>query len=82
MFYNYQREYDPVVGRYSQSDRIGLAGGISTFSYVSARTVKRVDPKGLRELQRLAGQLADTGRSSEMDTAGVVASSATAAQFM
>ncbi|EOW2136220.1 DUF6531 domain-containing protein [Stenotrophomonas sp. GD03908] len=82
LFYNYQREYDPAVGRYSQSDPIGLAGGISTFSYVSARPVQRVDPKGLRELQRLAGQLADTGRSSEMDAAGVVASSATAAQFM
>ncbi len=26
MFYNYQREYDPAVERYSQSDPIGLSG--------------------------------------------------------
>ncbi len=29
LFYNYQREYDPAVGRYSQSDRIGLKGGMT-----------------------------------------------------
>uniref|UniRef100_UPI002804F94B RHS repeat-associated core domain-containing protein n=1 Tax=uncultured Stenotrophomonas sp. TaxID=165438 RepID=UPI002804F94B len=28
LFYNYQREYDPAVGRYSQSDPIGLMGGL------------------------------------------------------
>jgi RHS repeat-associated protein len=27
LFYNYQREYEPAVGRYSQSDPIGLEGG-------------------------------------------------------
>ena len=27
LYYNYQREYDPAVGGYSQSDPIGLAGG-------------------------------------------------------
>ena len=27
LFYNYQREYDPAVGRYSQSDPLGLNGG-------------------------------------------------------
>jgi len=47
MFYNYQREYDPAVGRYSQSDPIGLAGGVSTYSYVGGRVLSSVDPLGL-----------------------------------
>ncbi|WP_254051373.1 RHS repeat-associated core domain-containing protein [Stenotrophomonas sp. SAU14A_NAIMI4_5] len=47
MFYNYQREYDPAVGRFSQSDPIGLMGGISTYGYVEGRPLIQVDPLGL-----------------------------------
>jgi len=47
MFYNYQREYDPAVGRYSQSDPIGLAGGINTFAYVEGDPLFGVDSQGL-----------------------------------
>ena len=49
MFYNYQREYDPAVGRYSQSDPIGLAGGISNYVYVNSSPVEISDPLGLFE---------------------------------
>ncbi|WP_325167194.1 RHS repeat-associated core domain-containing protein [Stenotrophomonas sp. S41] len=48
LFYNYQREYDPAVGRYSQSDPIGLRGGISTFAYAAGGPVSGVDPLGLQ----------------------------------
>ncbi|WP_414494624.1 RHS repeat-associated core domain-containing protein, partial [Stenotrophomonas maltophilia] len=47
LFYNYQREYDPAVGRYSQSDPIGLDGGISTFSYADLTPQAKSDPLGL-----------------------------------
>ncbi len=47
LFYNYQREYDPVVGRYTQSDPIGLNGGISTYVYAEGDPLSTVDPLGL-----------------------------------
>ncbi len=51
LFYNYQREYDPAVGRYSQSDPIGLGGGVSTYSYAMGNTISHVDPLGLKDSQ-------------------------------
>jgi RHS repeat-associated protein len=47
MFYNYQREYDSSVGRYSQSDPIGLKGGVSTFAYVESSPLRSIDSTGL-----------------------------------
>lgn len=44
---NYFRTYDARVGRYLESDPIGIAGGTNTYGYVAQNPLATSDPLGL-----------------------------------
>jgi len=44
---NWNRDYDPIVGRYIESDPIGLAAGVNTYAYALDSTLRNTDPTGL-----------------------------------
>jgi len=56
LHYNYFRDYDPSIGRYGESDLIGLDGGLNTYAYGLSDPLTGSDPLGLRR-----------GRSTQAD---------------
>jgi RHS repeat-associated protein len=46
LYYNFFRDYDPSLGRYSESDPIGMVGGPNTYAYAYSGPVSNLDPDG------------------------------------
>ena len=44
--YNINRDYNPVTGRYIQSDPIGFDGGLNSYAYVGGKPINLVDLLG------------------------------------
>ena len=59
--YNYRRDYDPITGRYVESDPIGLHGGVNTYGYVRGNSTNRFDPYGLWDWPSLPQGVVDVG---------------------
>ncbi|ARU59249.1 hypothetical protein OLMES_5266 [Oleiphilus messinensis] len=68
-YYNYYRDYDPTLGRYLQSDPVGLGGGINTYGYANQNPVIYVDPYGLDAEAAIALALSDSPVPGPMDVA-------------
>ncbi len=56
LYYNYFRDYSVELGRYIQSDPIGLSGGLNLYSYASNDPVEYIDEFGLSRGSRAPGR--------------------------
>jgi RHS repeat-associated protein len=73
LYYNHARSYNSGMGRYVESDPIGLIGGINTFAYVGNNPFSRNDFFGLYwQYSQSSGDLTyvnnDTGAQAPIGT--------------
>ena len=61
---NWNRDYNLQLGRYIESDPIGLEGGINLYTYVTNRPTIYIDPTGLWSSLIHEGTTADAARAA------------------
>ena len=71
--YNYFRDYDPTIGRYIQSDPIGLEGGVNTYGYVTNNPLGLIDLFGLNgQMSRHKGRQINRGPGGRVGIVGCI----------
>jgi len=61
-YHNGFRDYMPALGRYAQSDPMGLSGGMNGYEYVGGNPVASIDPLGLLQLNPYLNQVETESR--------------------
>ena len=76
LWYNWNRYYDASLGRFIQSDPIGLVGGVNTYGYVEGKPLGYIDPTGLVKDSITAGVESAIARGDVRALQGLVESGA------
>jgi len=69
LHYNYFRDFDPALGRYVESDPIGLyVGSYSTYAYANGNAISSFDRFGLTSVEAAIADAIASGNVEALET--------------